>query len=196
MISMDREDWNGDVDVGVLVVDAVGWCTENLLRITQKLQLTGLHAQTVFPQRLYDLIHGFSRWLIVMEEVAAKKNHVNVLGFRYLHDLIEGPPAIIFPDWIPLCIAHMIVGRHQYADSVLFCWRCSGLLLAPTGPWDRNRKRPWWPTWSLWHFEKQALPARQGGFRNCRIENTGENWREYWKSSAVLLLSLLSLSTW
>jgi hypothetical protein len=85
VVTVDGEDRDRYVDILVLVVDMVkgAWQVstmkllkstdlpaEHLASVAEKLELARLVAQTVFAKTLHDLIHRFSRRLIVMKQVA------------------------------------------------------------------------------------------------------------------------------
>jgi hypothetical protein len=111
VIPVDREHGDGDVDVGILVVDMGEGALEDFGGIAQKLELAGFHAKAVLSQRAHDLVHGLSRWLVVVEEVAAEQDHVDILSAGELHDLVKGAPAVILANGISLLKADMVIRR-------------------------------------------------------------------------------------
>ena len=121
MIAVDREDWNGHVDIWVLVVDVIE-CTGKLLAgITEHLQLARFLAIAVHAQASHDLIHGLAGWLVLMEEIAREKNHVDVTLLGEAHDLVEGLPAVVATDCIAFAVADMIVCGDKDTNGVGRC---------------------------------------------------------------------------
>lgn len=63
-----------------------------------------------------------------MKQIAAQQYHVDLTLVRKPKDLLKGLEGILAADWILLQIAKVVVGRHQYRDSVLFVhvhdWHC------------------------------------------------------------------------
>jgi len=88
------------------------------LRVAQEFELAGFLPEAVVPQRSDHLVHGLSGRLVLVKEVAAEKYHVDIAGARNLHNLIKGAPAVILSDRVSLFVAHMVVGRDQYADCI------------------------------------------------------------------------------
>jgi len=79
VVAVDGEDWEGHVDVGVLIVDVAEGALENLGRVAEELELAGLHPEAVLPEGPDDLVHGFPRGFVVVEEVPGEENHVDLL---------------------------------------------------------------------------------------------------------------------
>lgn len=50
----------------------------------------------------------------------------NILSAGQRHDLVKGPPAVIFANGISLFVSDMIVRRHQDANRVCLCMIVSG----------------------------------------------------------------------
>jgi hypothetical protein len=71
MISMNGEDWYGNIDVGVFVVDVRKSAIEYVVGVTHQLQLTWLLSQTVLSEGSHDLVHSFSRRLVVMKQISS-----------------------------------------------------------------------------------------------------------------------------
>ena len=82
---------------------------KNLSCVAQELEFTGLHAQTILPERTHNLIHRLAGWFIIVEEVATKEDHVDITSLGELHDLIKGTPTVILPNGISLLVANMVI---------------------------------------------------------------------------------------
>lgn len=85
VIAVDGKDRNGDIDVGIFVVDVVersidvstSSCNDVWIRISlpskllaciaQHLDFAGLVAEAVHSQTSHDLVHRFARWFVIME---------------------------------------------------------------------------------------------------------------------------------
>ena len=118
VVSVDRKHRDGDVDVGVLVVDVREGTLEDFGGVTEKLELAGLHAETVLSERAHDLVHGLARWLVIVEQVATEEDHIDIPSAGKLHNLVKCAPAVIFPDRVSLLESHVVVGRDQDADRI------------------------------------------------------------------------------
>lgn len=118
MISMDRENGDGHINIQILVVHMVKRALEILTRVTDHLQFTRLVPQAVHPDGPHHLIHGLPGWLVFMEQIPRQENHVDILFFGHTHHLMETLPTIISPDGISLVVADMIVSRDENADCL------------------------------------------------------------------------------
>src|ERR1700677_415669 len=91
---------------------------EMLGSVTQRLQLTRLFTVAIHSKRLHDFVHGFSRWFVVMKEIASEKHQVNIPLLSKTHDLVEGLPGIIAADWVSLLVADMVVSGDEDANGI------------------------------------------------------------------------------
>jgi hypothetical protein len=78
VIAVDREDRYGNVDVGVFVVYMGEGAFEYFVGVAEKLELARSVTKTVLAERSHDLVHGFSGWLVVVEEVTPEQDHVDL----------------------------------------------------------------------------------------------------------------------
>lgn len=118
VVAVDREDGNSDIDVGILVVDKGKGSFKDFGSVTEKLEFAWLHAEAVFAKRAHDLVHGFARGFVLMEEITTQQDHVDVLLLCYLHDLVKGTPTVILADGVALRITDVVIGRDEDADRV------------------------------------------------------------------------------
>ena len=63
-------------------------------------------------------MHGLARGLILVEQVSAVQDHIDVMFFSKTHDFVECLPAVIAPYWITLIVAHMTIRGYENPDSV------------------------------------------------------------------------------
>ena len=128
MIAVDREDRYRHIDIRILVVDMIELPASDqqlhalhthspltnspiklLARIAQHLQLARLLAITIHAQTPHHLVHRLPAGLVVVEEVAGQKNHVDVAFFGQAHDFVEGLPAVVAAVGVSLVVADMVV---------------------------------------------------------------------------------------
>jgi hypothetical protein len=70
VVTVDRKDRDTDVDVQVFIVHVVEGALEVFAGIAQQFQLARLVSETVHANRAHYLVHGLSRRLVLMEEIA------------------------------------------------------------------------------------------------------------------------------
>ena len=78
VVAVDGEDGYGDVDVLVLVVDMAKGTVEDFCGIAHELQLDRPEAETVLADASHDLVHGLAGGFVLVEEVAAEEDHVDL----------------------------------------------------------------------------------------------------------------------
>lgn len=92
-----------------------------LAAVAQHLELAGLVAKAVLTQASHDLIHGLSRRLILVEEIAGHQYHINITLPSQAHDLVKGLPAVVATLGITLIVANMVICGDEDADGVPLC---------------------------------------------------------------------------
>jgi hypothetical protein len=110
MVPVDGENRRGYVDVGVLIVDMGKRALEDLGGVAQKFELTGLHSETVLPERTHDLVHGLARRFVVVEQVTTEEDHIDITSAGELHDLIKSAPTVILANGVSLFKPDMVIG--------------------------------------------------------------------------------------
>jgi hypothetical protein len=78
MVSMDRKDGDGNVDIGILVVDVREGTFKNFGGVGEELERAWPVAYTVLSESSHDLVEGLAGRLIFVEEIAGEKNHVDL----------------------------------------------------------------------------------------------------------------------
>jgi hypothetical protein len=139
VIAVNGEDRNGDVDIGIFVIDVVerpidvrtSSCNAVLIRISlpgkllacvaQHLDLARLVTEAVHPQTTHDLVHRFARWFILVEKVTCQQDHVNIAFPRQAHDFVECLPAVITADRVAFSISDMVVRCDENTNRVRCC---------------------------------------------------------------------------
>lgn len=92
-----------------------------LAAITQHLQLAGLVPIAVGAQTAHNLVHRFSRRLVLVEKIAGQEDHVYITFLCRAHDFVESLPTVISADWISFAIADMVVCCDQDTYSIIGC---------------------------------------------------------------------------
>ena len=59
-----------------------------------------------------------------MEEIACKKDHVDVMFGSETQDFVEGSAAVVAADGIALVVAYMVVGSNEDTDRIRICETC------------------------------------------------------------------------
>jgi hypothetical protein len=134
MIAMDRKDRNGNVDVGIFVVDMRECTFKDRCSIGEEFERTWFHAQAVLSECTHDLVQGLSGGFVVVKEIASEENHIDLFMLEIMIDikgdgsyifssgevqnLIESSPTIIPTNRVSLFITDMIVGRNEDTNGI------------------------------------------------------------------------------
>lgn len=78
VVAVDGEDGDGDVDVGVLIVDVVEGAFKVVAGVAEELELAGPGTQAVLAEAAHHLVHGLAGGFVVVKEVAAEEDHVDL----------------------------------------------------------------------------------------------------------------------
>lgn len=134
MIAMDRKDGDGNVDIGIFVVDMRESTFKDRCGIGQKFERTRFHAQAVLSECTHHLVKGLSGRFVVVEEIASEENHIDLFMLEAMIDtngdgsyifspgkvqnFIESSPTVIPTNRVSLFITDMIVGRNEDTNGI------------------------------------------------------------------------------
>ena len=90
VVAVDAKARDGHVEVGVLVVDVAECVGEKVDGgIAEKLEGAGAIAKAVAAEELHRVVEGAARGFVFVEEVAAEKDHVDLVLDAELKNLFE-----------------------------------------------------------------------------------------------------------
>ena len=116
---MDTEHRDRNIQVGVIEVGVREPCVPEVARlVTQNLELDGLRAKAVFAQHLLASGQAVPGGLVLVEQVTAQQNKVDLLLLGDLERLLKGHVRVHAPLRVLFHEAQVVVRGHQDFQDV------------------------------------------------------------------------------
>ena len=118
VVAVDGKYRELDVEVWVLEINGAVISVEGCRLVGNDLQVHVAIAEAVVAQHLDGTLHGLTRWLVLMEQVAREQHQVGTPLVGDLEYLFERVARVMLADGITLVDAEVAVGGYQDVEHL------------------------------------------------------------------------------